>query len=197
MSDTRLFVLGALMQGPMHGHQIRRQAQQDRTELWTDVKVGSLYAALHRLVTDGAIEAVRIEQSGGPARTVYALTSAGREEFVSLRDQILREVRLRPDPVDLALHHAEDLAEEQLRGILAARRDELLAKLTAWRHIREHAEPYLHGLEPMTFEHTMTRLEVDIAWHERLLEQLPKLLAASKPAMTDDGESAVTELETT
>lgn len=68
MNDTRLFVLGALTQGPMHGHQIRRQAQLDRTELWTDVKPGSLYGALHRLVGEGAIEVVRTEQSGGPAR---------------------------------------------------------------------------------------------------------------------------------
>ncbi|MGN9847093.1 PadR family transcriptional regulator [Nonomuraea sp. H19] len=188
MSDVRMFVLGALVRGPMHGHQIRRQAQLDRTELWTDIKVGSLYGALHRLVAEGAIEVVRTEQAGGPARTVYALTAAGHEEFIALRDQMLREVRLRPDPVDLALHYAGDLAEEELRAMISDRRDVLVARLTAWRHQREQAEPYLHGLEPMTFDHTTARLQAEIAWHESLLEQLPKMLAGS-----DRGESPTAE----
>ncbi|NJP91004.1 PadR family transcriptional regulator [Nonomuraea sp. FMUSA5-5] len=179
MSDARLFVLGALLAGPMHGHQIRRQAQLDRTELWTDIKVGSLYGALHRLVAEGAIEVVRTEQGAGPARTVYALTPAGHEEFIALRDRTLREVRLRPDPVDLALHYADDLTEQDLRALIGARRDALVARLTAWLHQREQAEPYLRGLEPMTFDHTTARLRAEIAWHESLLERLPGLLAAN------------------
>ncbi|MGR6918848.1 PadR family transcriptional regulator [[Actinomadura] parvosata] len=198
MSDARMFVLGALLRGPMHGHQIRRQAQLDRTELWTDIKVGSLYGALHRLVAEGAIEVVRTEQGAGPARTVYALTQAGREEFIALRDRALREVRLRPDPVDLALHYADDLTEQDLRALIGARRDALVARLTAWLHQREQAEPYLRGLEPMTFDHTTARLRAEIAWHESLLEQLPGLLAAdgrARPPATErvHGEAPTTE----
>ncbi len=181
MNDTRLFVLGALMSAPMHGHEIRRQARLDRTELWTDVKPGSLYAQLHRLAAEGAIEAVRTEQAGGPARTVYALTTAGRQEFIACRDQALREVRLPPDPLDLALHHAGDLAEEDLAGLIADRRAALAARLEEWRHQRERAAPWLHGLEPMTFEHTLSRLRAEIDWHDQLLEQLPKLLADTGP----------------
>lgn len=177
MNDTRLFVLGALLAGPMHGHEIRRQARLDRTELWTDVKTGSLYAQLHRLAAEGAIEVIRTEQSGGPARTVYALTAVGRQEFIACRDQALREVRLPPDPLDLALHHAGDLAEEDLAALLADRRAALAARLEEWRHQQQRAAPWLHGLEPMTFEHTLSRLRAEINWHDRLLEQLPTLLA--------------------
>lgn len=186
MNDTRLFVLGALMAGTMHGHEIRRQAQLDRTELWTDVKPGSLYGQLHRLAAEGAIEAVRTEQAGGPARTVYALTAAGRQEFIACRDQALREVRLRPDPVDLALHHTGDVAEEELAALVADRRAALAARLAEWHHQRERAAPYLRGLEPMTFDHTLTRLRAEIDWHDRLLEQLPKLLADTDPGEQTD-----------
>ena len=72
MNPTRLFVLGALARhGPMYGHQIRRDARIDCTELWSEVKPGSLYAALHRLQAEGLIEPVRTEQQGnlGPARS--------------------------------------------------------------------------------------------------------------------------------
>jgi DNA-binding PadR family transcriptional regulator len=50
MSATRLFALGMLARnGPMHGHQIRRQVELERAEFWGKVKVSSLYAALHRM----------------------------------------------------------------------------------------------------------------------------------------------------
>ncbi len=46
MSSIRLFILGTLAaSGPLHGHQIRQQAQSDRTEQWADVQVGSVYGA--------------------------------------------------------------------------------------------------------------------------------------------------------
>lgn len=187
MNDTRLFVLGALMSSPMHGHEIRRQAQLDRTELWTDVKPGSLYGQLHRLAAEGAIEAVRTEQSGGPARTVYALTDAGWQEFIACRDQALREVRLRPDPLDLALHHSTDMAEDELAALIADRRATLATQLAEWLHQRARASPYLKGLEPMTFEHTLARLQAEIDWHDRLLEQLPRLLTDTDGEQNTDG----------
>jgi len=63
VNPTRLFVLGALAKhGPMYGHQLRRDARMDRAELWSDVRPGSLYGALHRLAAEGLIEALRTEQ---------------------------------------------------------------------------------------------------------------------------------------
>src|SRR6202453_897444 len=105
MNPTRLFVLGALAtHGPMYGHQIRRDARIGRADLWSDVRPGSLYGALHRLAAEGPIEPLRTEQSGKlPARTVYAITAEGHRELRALRGEALAEVRLTPDPVDLAI----------------------------------------------------------------------------------------------
>jgi len=41
----------------MYGHQIRRDARMDRADLWSDVRPGSLYGALHRLAAEGLIAA--------------------------------------------------------------------------------------------------------------------------------------------
>src|SRR6202451_2473663 len=113
----------------MYGHQIRRDARVDRAELWSEVKPGSLYAALHRLQNEGLIEPVRTEQHGNlPARTVYAITGEGRRELRALRAEALREVALRPDPVDLALAMSADLDEDALRGFFASRRDALSSR---------------------------------------------------------------------
>ncbi|MGH3437926.1 MAG: hypothetical protein ACRDRN_15850 [Sciscionella sp.] len=105
----------------------------------------------------------------------------GREEFVACRDRVLRGVRMRPDPLDFALRHAGDLAEEELRAVHADRRAALATRLAEWQHQRGRAEPYLREVEPMTFDHTTTRQQAEIDWHDRLLEQLPKLLAEGHP----------------
>ncbi|HEX8929743.1 MAG TPA: PadR family transcriptional regulator [Actinomycetota bacterium] len=182
MNSTRLFVLGSLAKGgPMHGHQIRRQAQVDRTELWTDIKPGSLYGALHRMEAEGVIEAVRTEREGNlPARTVYAITEEGIHELYAHRDEALRDTRLAPDPVDLALQYTQALAEEELLAAVQARRQALDSQLTSWLQLQEVARPYLTGLEPITFDHTLTRLRAELEWHDWLLEELPKLLAAER-----------------
>src|SRR6185503_13404400 len=113
----------------MHGHKIRRAAQLDRTELWADVKPGSLYGALRRMAAEGVIEAVRTERVGNmPERTVYAITDEGRREFDVLRHGILSDTGLRPDPVDLALAYADDLDESQLRALIEDRRAALAAE---------------------------------------------------------------------
>lgn len=161
----------------MYGHQIRRAAQVDRTELWTDIKQGSLYGALHRMAAEGVIEPVRTEQEGNmPARTVYAITPAGREELVAIRDRALRETRLRPDPVDLALQNCQDMPEAELRAVFEQRRAAIAAELVAWRHLRETAEPHLTRVESMGFTHTLLRLEAELAWHDEFLAALPQLL---------------------
>lgn len=183
MNSTRLFILGALARGgPMYGHQIRRAAQLDRTELWTDIKQGSLYGALHRMAAEGVIEVVRTEQQGSmPARTVYAITAAGRLELAAIRDQALRQTKLRPDPADLALQNSQDMSEDELRAVLEDRRAAIAAELASWRHLREAAEPHLTGIESMGFTHTLLRLEAELAWHEEAVKALPGIFAAGAP----------------
>jgi DNA-binding PadR family transcriptional regulator len=181
VNSTRLFILGSLARGgAMYGHQIRRAAQLDRTELWTDIKQGSLYSALHRMAAEGVIEVVRTENQGSmPARTVYAITSAGREELLALRDQALRQTKLRPDPVDLALQNAQDMPEQELRVVLENRRAAIAAELAAWRHLRETAGPHMTGIESLGFSHTLLRLEAELAWHEECLKTLPAVFAGN------------------
>lgn len=183
MNPTRLFVLGALAHhGPMYGHQIRRDARIGRTEVWSDVKPGSLYAALHRLQDEGLIEPVRTEQQGNlPARTVYAITAEGRRELRALRGEALREVALRPDPVDLALAMSGDLDEDTLRGYVSSRRDVLAGRAAFFAHERERAWPDQTAADDLIIEHALTRIEAELRWHDMVLDRIGKLAAGHGP----------------
>ncbi|HUC59183.1 MAG TPA: PadR family transcriptional regulator [Streptosporangiaceae bacterium] len=177
MNPTRLFVLGALAKhGPMYGHQLRRNARLDRADLWSDVRPGSLYSALHRLAAEGLIEPVRTEQSGNlPARTVYAITGEGLRELKALRGEALTEVGLRPDPVDLALAMSDDLDEDTLRGYVEDRVKALSAEAAQFEHQADRAWPDRTVAGELVAEHTRLRLEAELAWHQLVLERAGKL----------------------
>jgi DNA-binding PadR family transcriptional regulator len=188
VSSVRLYILGMLdARGPMHGHQIRREAQVDRTELWTDIKVGSLYGALGRMASEGTIEAVRTERAGNmPARTVYAITEGGRAELGALRDTVLREVGLRPDPVDLALQYSGGIDTGALIEVFRARRAALQSELDAWDRLETQAGPYLRPVERLSFRHQSRRLEAELRWHDLVIAELP----TAREAPSERGDPA-------
>jgi DNA-binding PadR family transcriptional regulator len=190
VNPTRLFVLGALARhGPMYGHQIRRNARMGRADLWSDVRPGSLYGALHRLAAEGLIETVRTEQPGNlPARTVYAITAEGQRELRALRAEALTEVGLRPDPVDLALVMSGDLDGDVLRGYVEDRIRVLRAQAASYAHSADRVwgeriwpdqTPDQAVADDLVAEHARLRIEAELAWHQLLLDRVGKLTAAS------------------
>ena len=179
MSSIRLFVLDALARhGEMHGHQLRHLAEQERVALWTDITVGALYGALKRLAADGLIAAVRTEQIGGyPERQVWDITRDGRGVLAALREDALRGIVLRPDPVDLGLARQDPERLDEVPGLIASRLAGLRSMLAEAEGHERTAAPYLTPLEARVLGHKHARIAAEIAWHERLLADLPELLA--------------------
>jgi DNA-binding PadR family transcriptional regulator len=179
VSAIRLFILGTLAAGgPLHGHQIRHHAQTDRTELWSDVQPGSLYGALKRMAADGLIREVRTERQGNrPERTVYEITTAGRQALSALHDEALNRIVSSNDPFDLALVLSRDLDEWNLEGVVTDRLAALRAQEPVLRHRADRADPYLNEAERMIFLHLIERVHAEIRWHEELLARMPKIIA--------------------
>jgi DNA-binding PadR family transcriptional regulator len=177
--SIRLFILGTLAaSGPLHGHQIRQQAQNDRTETWTDIQVGSVYGALKRLANEDLIREVRTEKVGNrPERTVYEITPAGRHSLAAIHDSALRDLDRHYDPFDLALAQARDIPQEHLEQIVGNRLGALRVQLAAQRHAAEHADPYLNEAERMVVQHLIVRTEAEIRWHTELAARLEKVAA--------------------
>ena len=79
-------ILLSIIQGqPKYGLEISKQAQE-RTGGYFDLKVGSLYPALHRLEKAGFVrgEFRSAPRSGSPVK-VYALTESGGKELEARR----------------------------------------------------------------------------------------------------------------
>jgi DNA-binding PadR family transcriptional regulator len=167
---TRLFLLAELARrGQAHGHELRREAQIGRTELWTEVGVGAIYSTLRRMSAEGLIEPVRNERPGNmPERTVYAITAEGRRELIVLRDEFLRGVTLRADPFDLAFSVATDLPPADLRALVEDRISALAGQIASAEHQRTAAAQHLDDRDQLLFDHLLTRLRAEVAWHHQL-----------------------------
>lgn len=193
VSSIRLFILGTLAaSGPLHGHQIRQQAQTDRTETWTDIKVGSVYGALKRLASEGLVRELRTERVGNrPERTVYEITSEGRGALAAVHYAALRELDHHFDSFDLALAQSRYIADEDLNQIVTNRLAGLEVQLSSQRHAAEVADPYVNEAERMVLQHLIERTEAEIRWHTELAVRLPKIAAdfrdgvGGPPQLTD------------
>jgi DNA-binding PadR family transcriptional regulator len=183
---ARLFVLGTLAaQGPVHGHEIRRLAERIDIENWSDAQVGSIYNALRRLESEGLIEAVRTEQQGRrPTRTIYTLTTPGREELASLQDKLLYDITLPSDPFDIALWVCASQPGQDLAAAIDRRRKSLreLSDSLADERTRLTKAGYLPTVGELLFRHGELRIEAELRWHEELREKLPRLTPSPPPA---------------
>src|SRR5215469_7965229 len=174
MSPTRLFILATLAKhGPMHGYQLRRDARIDRTGMWSQVQPGSLYGALHRLAAEGLIEPLRTEQDGQlPARTVYGITAAGRRELRVLQVEALQEIKLPPDPVDLALAMSLDQPDEDIRSWIGDRVRALTARASRLEYQRDRAWLDQTPADDLIIEHALMRVRAELDWHQLVLDKL-------------------------
>jgi DNA-binding PadR family transcriptional regulator len=179
VSSIRLYILDALVvEGPMHGHQLRLLAEKEHVHDWTDISVGAIYGALKRMSIEGLIEEVRSEREGSyPERQIYDITHDGRIALAVTKREALREIVQRADPFDLAMSRLDLDKLETLPDVLAARIARLKAMvIEAEAHLASISQ-YLTFTEQIVMKHKAAKLAAEVEWHEDLYNQLPEIIA--------------------
>jgi DNA-binding PadR family transcriptional regulator len=87
MTEQAFLVLTALVAEPRHGYGIVGEVGE-LSEGRVQLKVGTLYGVLDRLVADGLVEHDREEVANGRLRRYYRLTGSGR---AALAEQAQRQ----------------------------------------------------------------------------------------------------------
>jgi DNA-binding PadR family transcriptional regulator len=184
-----LALLGLLEEGPQHGYELRKQL---RTQfgLLANVSFGSIYPALARLETNGAVETVeggsptplapptgslsgewaamrarrRAGTRGRRSRKVYRITPTGREFFLTrLSDSTTDDAR----SFSLRLAFARHMEPDARLALLERRRAQLVQHLT---EVPTADDPELDTYARSVAEHTAEGVEQDIDWLDRLIE---------------------------
>ncbi|MFJ5291327.1 PadR family transcriptional regulator [Streptomyces sp. NPDC088348] len=141
MSAIRLLVLGAVRQhGRAHGYQVRNDLEYWGAHEWSNAKPGSIYHALKQLAKQGMLLAHETAPStaGGPPRTEYEMTAAGREEYLRLLREALVTYDQKTDVLSAALGCIVDLERAEAVELLKRR----VQAMEAWRaSVTEHYIP--------------------------------------------------------
>ena len=162
-----MVLLGLLARGPDHGYELKA-AHDEWFPSAKPLAFGQVYATLGRLERDGLVEAIETRQEGGPERTVYALTDAGREA--------LRTWLGEPEPP--AVYAAGELVRKTVTALrLGVDNDrfldqqetahmELMRTLTQQRNQAE--EPGMR----IALDHRLAHLDADLRWLEETRARL-------------------------
>ena len=165
LTNAETALLGLVAERPRHGYELEQVIERRGVREWTDIDFSSIYFLLGRLEKKQLV--ARLPGTGGSrARKQFAITPAGRE---TLAAQALAMIS-RPEPagaavlVGLANWPALDPYEaiEALRRRMAAVQEEC-RRLAAVRDAQQPLPPFVEAM----FDHTLARLDAELAWAER------------------------------
>ena len=123
-------VLGLLLESPMHPYQMEVTLRERSEEGQWPLNRGSLNNVVAALAAAGWIEEhERAQREGRPARTVYALTDAGRTELVSRLDVQIRSAAREFSPFFAAISYLGTLGREGAVDALTERAQRLTARI--------------------------------------------------------------------
>ncbi|WP_061296937.1 PadR family transcriptional regulator [Herbidospora cretacea] len=128
MSSTRVLILGTLLDGPLHGYEVRRRLELWGAGYWANVAYGSIYHGLAKMADEGLLAVV---EQGKAGKTVYEITAIGREEFQRQLLTYWWEIKPIVDPFQVALTFLDRLSPADLVNAMEARLVALRAAVSA------------------------------------------------------------------
>jgi DNA-binding PadR family transcriptional regulator len=197
-----LALLCFLREDAMHPYEIQRLLRERHKDVVLDLKRGSLYHAINRLLRSRLIEAVETGRSGRrPERTTYRITSQGSEELVRwLREMIAvprHEASEFMASVSFLLHLTPEDAIVQLEQ-RAARLEQQIGALGAGM---KSVIAWVKRINLIEDEYLLAMRQAELVWVRGLiteirsgeltwdLEEIFRLVRAAKQAVAVTKES--------
>jgi DNA-binding PadR family transcriptional regulator len=158
----------------MHPYEMSTTLRQRRKETSIKLNYGSLYSVVESLQRHKLIEATEtIRQGRRPERTIYAITDAGRREFVDWLSELLRAPVKEYTQFEAGLTLLPGLPPEDVSDLLDERIGLLTAELHAGRSMLDLARkaklPRLFWLEA---EYSLMLREAELRYVTELAQQI-------------------------
>ncbi|SNT26341.1 DNA-binding transcriptional regulator, PadR family [Asanoa hainanensis] len=171
--STAHVLLGLLAGGPMHGYELKRSHDQ-RLPQAKPVAFGQVYATIGRLQRDGLVTTAGHDQEGGPERTSFEITEAGRKRL----DDWLGETEPPAPYVTSTLFAKVAVAvlvsgADRARDYLVAQRAAHMERLRALTAVK--TDPASSLGEVVAADYAILHLDADLRWVSNTLERVADL----------------------
>ncbi|MEV6258962.1 PadR family transcriptional regulator [Nocardia sp. NPDC051929] len=169
-----LVVMAWLLNGPAHPYELARRLEETRADRHVKYTRGSLYMVIDQLTRAEFIaEQGTVRDSRWPERTVYALTEAGRAEYLDWMRMLLAHPQNEYPRFGVALSLLAGLPPAEAADLLTTRQDALAATLAELRAegttARANGLPWIFLIED---DYQIAILEAEHAFVGRLIQSL-------------------------
>jgi len=86
--NVRTLCLAILYFGEATGYEIKKMSVEGKYSHFVDASFGSIYPALAKLEADGCVTVREEPQPGKPARKIYSITEAGKQQFIEALHEV-------------------------------------------------------------------------------------------------------------
>lgn len=166
-----LAVLACLRERPMHPYEMATTMRSRGKEYSIKLNYGSLYTVVGNLAKHGFIAGGAAQREGRrPERTVYQLTTAGRDELEDWMAELIAVPVKEYPQFEAALSLLPVLAPGHVADLLRARVSAISKEIGDWRAQLE-AEPDLPRLMLLEAEYHLAMREAELSWVRALLAE--------------------------
>ena len=162
-------ILGCLSMQPMSGYDIKRLISIS-TSLFYNASYGSIYPTLKKMEEAGLVEAEEAVENGR-FKKIYALTSAGRKEFMAWLEEPPKPIVIKNDML-LRLFFYRHLPREKVLSITAAHIEQLKAFKLELEEIETAEGDWADKFQYDTLRWGKDFYDFQIGWYEKLLYEL-------------------------
>jgi DNA-binding PadR family transcriptional regulator len=169
-----LAVLCLLTEKPMHPYEMSSTLRERAKEESIKLNYGSLYSVVESLRKHGLIEVQETVREGRrPERTIYAITDAGREEFVDWESELLSIPVKEFTQFEAALSLMVALPPAEVTRLLETRRVRLSTDVVSLAAVIEdmgkQGMPYLWAVEA---DYVLALHKAELAFVDGLLAKI-------------------------
>ena len=168
-----LAVLALLREAPMHPYQMQRLLKERHKDELLELKRGSLYHAINRLMAAGLIEATNTARSGRrPERTTYRITAEGRQELIHTLQQMIEIPRHESSEFMAALSFLLHLEHKDALEKLEERAQHIEEELNASVNRLKEAQQRVDRINLIESEYLLAMRRAELKWIRSLIPEL-------------------------
>jgi len=173
MSLSRLAILGALMEKPMHGYELKQYFEHAHGVFWM-INYGSIYPALKKLEKEGLVRSKPEAINQGRGRIIYKITKKGQEAFLSLLERRLKKEAFVRDEFTLHLFFMDYLDRKVIKDVMGRK---IKGNQAVLNRIHEHEDTHKTNIPKFRYgvlQRGRMHIETELSWLNNTLKEMEK-----------------------
>ncbi len=163
---TRILILWLLGEQPLHGYRIQKILGARQLAFWFRIEDASIYSMLRTLTKHGFARAEEDRQrGGGPQRTIYGITPAGRRELRRCLEAAWRSLGGGQSPYSAALAAIDEFEAREVDALMGTRKAALEGRRARLLAVERSAPSGLLARREAAL------LDAEISWVAREMER--------------------------